>query len=210
MIRTLVFDFGNVIGRFDHSRTVARLASRSPLAPTELALMLFGSPLNDDYETGRISTRQYLDAIRSNARLDCTDEEFHHAFVDIFQHHPPIEAVIPHLAQRYRLVLASNTNPAHFETIASMFRETLSHMHALALSHQVGHRKPHAGFYAAVQELAHANPQECLFIDDLPTNVAAAEAHGWHGIVFVDPQDLFDRFDSYGIDLPLSARNVSA
>jgi len=202
LIRTLVFDFGNVVGLFDHGRTIQRLASKTTLPPTELALMLFGSPLNDDFECGRLSTSQYIDAVRLNARLECDDEEFHRAFVEIFQHHPPIESLIPKLRGHYRLVLASNTNAAHYDYLRTMFHDTLACFDHVIVSHEIGARKPRAEFFTAAQNHMHAAPGECLFIDDLPTNITAAEAHGWHGIVYTGKDDLFDRLRAFGIEVP--------
>lgn len=200
MIRTLFFDFGNVIALFDHGRTVARLAHHTPLAPTELALTLFGGTYGHDFECGRISVAQYIDAVRVNGRLTCSPEEYHDAFVDIFEPNPPVMSLIPRLKNRYRLVLASNTNEAHFGHLSGVYRETLAHFDHLVLSHEVNARKPRAEFYTAAQRSAEAAPGECVFIDDLPTNIAAAEAHGWHGIVYTNPADLVSRLRALGVE----------
>ena len=46
-MRTLVFDFGNVLAFFDHRPAVERLARYSPLSPAELYRVLYGFPLAD-------------------------------------------------------------------------------------------------------------------------------------------------------------------
>ena len=51
-IRTLIFDFGNVVAFFDHSRAVMRLAHYTDLPPVELTLKLYGSQIEDAYERG--------------------------------------------------------------------------------------------------------------------------------------------------------------
>ena len=44
MIRTIVFDFGNVVAFFDHSRALKELAPFTDMDPVELALVLYRSP----------------------------------------------------------------------------------------------------------------------------------------------------------------------
>ena len=56
MIRTIVFDFGNVVAFFDHGRAVRRLARFTDMDAVELALQLYGSPIEDQYERGQLST----------------------------------------------------------------------------------------------------------------------------------------------------------
>ena len=72
-------------------------------------------------------------------------DEFVDAFCDIFWPNPPMADLIPRLkANGYRLVLASNTNAAHYERYREEFKDTLAHFHAIAVSHEAGARKPHA------------------------------------------------------------------
>lgn len=55
-------------------------------------------------------------------------------------------------------------------------------------SSELGHAKPHPGFFAAVEaRLAPVLPEELLFFDDRPENVAAARARRWHAELFTDP-----------------------
>ena len=49
-IKTVIFDFGNVVAFFDHSRAVARLAGYTEFPPVEVALKLYGSHIEDAYE----------------------------------------------------------------------------------------------------------------------------------------------------------------
>jgi putative hydrolase of the HAD superfamily len=47
-------------------------------------------------------------------------------------------------------------------------------------------------------------PEECLFVDDTPANVAGAIACGWQGIVFHgDASELEEKMKQHGIQLPL-------
>ena len=44
--------------------------------------------------------------------------------------------------------------------------------------------KPNPEIYRRFTEQFGLKPEECLFVDDLPANVAAAVSCGWKGIVF--------------------------
>lgn len=56
----------------------------------------------------------------------------------------------------------------------------------IAISAEIGVMKPDAAAYEAVLEMMGLPAPACVFIDDLPGNVAGAQALGMHGIVFED------------------------
>ena len=199
MIRTILFDFGNVLGFFDHRRAIDKLRAHTRREPTELALALYGGELEIAYENGQISTSRYVEIAKEDGRLLCSHDEFVAAFVDIFTENSPVTALIPSLKKHYRLMLASNTNDAHFTHYRKQFAHFLDHFDHLVVSHEIGARKPHRPFYEHCQRLAQCEPNECLFVDDMPSNVHAAETFGWQGIVLTTPADLIARMKQIGI-----------
>jgi putative hydrolase of the HAD superfamily len=52
------------------------------------------------------------------------------------------------------------------------------------LSYHVGAIKPDHAIYHEAFLRAQAKPEECLFIDDVPVNIAAWKTLGGHGIVY--------------------------
>lgn len=183
-MKTIFFDFGNVVAFFDHQRAIAKLARYTDMPPVELALVLYGGTTEDDYEVNKLSTAEYVRLGKLNGRLTCTDEEFLAAFVDIFWRNDEVCDLIPRLKPKYRLVLASNTNDAHFAHYTRQFVDVLRHFDHLCPSHLAEVRKPHAEYFAYCQRYAQADPSECLFVDDLPENVEAAGRHGWKGVCY--------------------------
>jgi HAD superfamily hydrolase (TIGR01509 family) len=193
MIKTITFDFGNVIGFFDHHRASKRLAAYTDLPPADVHACLFGNALEDDYESGWISTAEFVHRVRDHCRLRCSDEQFQADYADIFWPNPDVCDLIPRLAARYRLLVLSNTNELHTRRFRGQFADTLRHFAGLVLSHEVGTRKPRAEIFQHAQRLAGCAPEECVFIDDLPANVAGARAVGWHGIVYTTSTDLLEQ-----------------
>ena len=56
----------------------------------------------------------------------------------------------------------------------------------IAISAELGVMKPDAAAYEAILGMLALPASACVFIDDLPANVAAARALGMHGITFED------------------------
>lgn len=200
-MKTVIFDFGNVLAFFDHQRAVAELARFTALPPAELTLQLYGSPIEDSYERGRLPTAEYVRLAKHNGRLSCTDDEFLAAFQDIFWRNAEVCDLIPKLKPRYRLVLASNTNDAHFRRFTAQFSDVLAHFDHLCTSHVGGRRKPEREYFAYCQPFTEAAPGECVFVDDLPGNVEAAEAFGWRGVVYRPGDDLAGKLRAAGVQI---------
>jgi putative hydrolase of the HAD superfamily len=181
-MKTIVFDFGNVIGFFDHRLVTNRLVPYAGISADGVHALLWDSQLEDDYEAGRISTREFLRRVQEAARLCCSQEELIAAYEDIFWPNPEVIDLLPRFKPRYRLLLASNTNELHARKFLAQFAEPLRLFDHLVLSHLAGARKPKAAFFEHCQCLTNCAPDECLFIDDLPANVEGAQACGWQGI----------------------------
>lgn len=201
MIRTIFFDFGNVLAFFDHQRAVEKLVKYTDLNAIELTLRLYGGPILDDYETGKIPTAEYVRESKLNGRLSCTADEFVARFCDIFWRNDEVCDLIPRLKPKYRLVLASNTVDAHFRRYVADYADVFVHFNHLVASHHAGHRKPHPEFFAYAHQFALAEPDECLFVDDLPVNVETAERFGWKGIVYAPDGTLADKLRSAGVEI---------
>ena len=199
MIRTIAFDFGNVVGFFDHRLVTKNLAGHGDFDPDELHAFIFGGQLEDDYEKGRITSAEFLRRVRERGRLRCSDEVLTRCYAEIFWPNPEVAALVPRLKGNYRLLLASNTSELHSGHFRRRFAETFGHFDAIVLSHEVGARKPSAAFYEHCRPLAGCAAAECVFIDDLPANVAGARACGWHGIVYQGIEDLRRELAALGV-----------
>jgi hypothetical protein len=104
-IKTIVFDFGRVVSFFDHHLTISRLAAHGGIPAAQMHTYLFGGPLEDDYEAGRISTSEFLGKVRASCRLACPDEIIAAAWSDIFWPNQDVCGLLPRLKSRYRLLL---------------------------------------------------------------------------------------------------------
>lgn len=74
----------------------------------------------------------------------------------------------------------SNTNAAHWEAIGTFSAvRLLGHRFA---SHLIAAHKPDVAAYEHVERTLAMDGKSVLFFDDLPENVTAASARGWHAV----------------------------
>lgn len=202
MIKAIIFDFGNVIGYFDYRRTTRRLADETGLPEDFWLKHVYAADLEDEYESGRITSADFLQRVRKAVALQLSDALLSEAYADIFSPNAEVCALVPRLKGRYRLLLGSNTNELHANHFRRQFADTLAHLDQLVLSHEVGARKPKAAFFQHCLKLADCAPNEAVFIDDLNRNVAGARAVGLHAIVYQGVDDLKQQLTDLGVELP--------
>jgi putative hydrolase of the HAD superfamily len=184
MIRAIIFDFGNVLAFFDHRLVSRRLSAFTHLPEPVLHSKLFASGLENDYETGRLSTAEVIARVRSELKLRCDDSELISAYCDIFIPNHEIEPLLPVLKNRYRLLVGSNTTPLHSAQIQRQFPYLFRWFDHAVFSHDIGARKPAAEFFEHCVLYANCEPAECLFIDDLAPHVLGARAFGMQAIPY--------------------------
>jgi len=203
-IKAIIFDFGNVIGFFDHRRATQRLAAESGVPEDLLFRQFLDAELEDAYEAGRLRTPDFLAHLCKVCGLTTPHARLGDLYADIFWPNPEVCDLLPQLRGRYRLLLGSNTTELHSQRFRQQFADTLGHLDDLVLSWEIGVRKPHAGFFKHCHKLAGCAPAECLFIDDLEANIAGAQAVGLQGLVYRSDNQLRAHLQHLGIDLSAS------
>lgn len=199
MIKTIIFDFGNVIGFFDHRRTTRRMAAETGRPEDFWRQHLLDAALEDDYESGRIGTDEFLRRIRTAVGMELADDLLTEAYCDIFWPNADVCSLIARLKGRHRLLVGSNTTAMHATKFRAQFADTLGHFDGLVLSYEIGARKPKPAFYQQCRELAQCAAHECVFIDDLHRNVEGARACGLQGIVYRGFDELVAELTELGV-----------
>ena len=67
-MKTIAFDFGNVLAHFDHRIAVAKLLPFTTLSADDLFGEIYNGQAEVDYECGRLSTEGFFDAIRQPSK----------------------------------------------------------------------------------------------------------------------------------------------
>ncbi|MSQ95815.1 MAG: HAD family phosphatase [Gemmataceae bacterium] len=200
-MKTIIFDFGNVVSFFDHQRALEKLRPFTPLSTEEMYASVYLGPLEDQIERGQLTPAVFLRQVQVLWQLRCDVEFLAYAIGDIFWANPEVCELIPKLKGRYRLVLGSNTNAIHARRYLRQFANVLQHFDALVLSHDIGWRKPDAEFFQHCQREARTKASDCVFVDDLAANIEGARAIGFQGIVYRPNDGLVEKFRALGVEV---------
>lgn len=190
MIKTIIFDLGNVIVSFDHRKISERLKSASEHSTDEIYAKAVVSEIVQQYNLGKISTDEFLAAVNQELNMEVGYEDFYAAWNCTFLPETIVsERLIKTLSEKYRLLILSDTNEMHFDFIRENY-SLMNYFDDFVVSHKINVVKPSAEIFRKAVELADCLPEECLFIDDLAANVEGAQKCGLQAIQFVSPDQL--------------------
>ena len=199
MIRSFIFDIGNVLLPFDFNRALQRIQARTRLPLSRLTASY--PPLQNTYETGQISLTQFVERSIAMMEFEGTHAEFIAAWQEIFEENPAMFRLVERLRQHYPLYLLSNTNDIHINYVTAQYPIFASFSDAV-YSHRVGCMKPARSIYEIATRQFGVEPGETVFIDDMPANVATARECGFHAIQYDHRQHqrLLDELASLGVE----------
>jgi putative hydrolase of the HAD superfamily len=175
--RVLVFDLGGVVV---DSVGLAELQRRDPASDADGVRQRWeASPALIRFQTGRSSPEAFAASFVQEWPLDLEPAEFLQQFAAWVK--PPAPATLDLLGRlrtRHQVACLSNTNIVHWQQILDGFglRGVLDRHLA---SHELGLLKPAPEIYARAERELGCGPQDIVFFDDAPDNVAAARAAGW-------------------------------
>lgn len=198
-MRALLLDLGNVLVRFDHGLTLARLEAASGAPSEALRPHVFG-PLERAFDLGKLDAPAFFRAVEEAASLPrIPDEVWIPAWRDIFAADGDALALLPRLAPDVVPVLVSNTNTLHWDGVLGVVPDLPRLLPRRALSFEVGAAKPDAAHFRAALALAGARPADAAFADDRAEIVAAARAMGMDGFVVKDAGTLREDLAGRGL-----------
>jgi putative hydrolase of the HAD superfamily len=199
VIKTILFDLGNVIVPFDVQRAYARMAELCACPGEEVAARIRATGLVRPFEKGEIANQPFFRELSAALRLNLTYGEFCDWWNCVFLPSTLVrEALLEDLARRYRLLALSNTNPIHFAMLQEGY-PALRHFHDYVLSYEVGAAKPEPAIYREAIARAQCSPEECFFTDDLAMNVEAAREQGMDAVQFLSAQQLEHELRTRGL-----------
>ena len=199
MIKTIIFDLGNVVLPFDVRRLAKRLAKHTHFSDTEIIDLLWNDYIADNFETGKMSPKQFFTHICEVCQFkNLTFAEFVPIFNEIFDEDTHISELIPRLKKNYKLGLISNTNQIHVEHILATY-PVLGHFEKHWWSNFEGIRKPDPAIYHLALEYFAVRPTETIFIDDLHTNIQSAQKIGIHAIHYKGHKSLLTDLSKLGV-----------
>lgn len=199
MIKTILFDLGNVIIPFDFKRAYSRLQPLCNYPVTEIPQRMRGTDLVSRFESGLVGSERFVKEFSALLELRISYDEFCDLWTSVFLPEPLIqESLLESLRRRYRLMILSNTNPIHFHMIRANY-PLLGHFDHCVLSYEVGALKPSEEIFRAAVGHAGCAASECFFTDDLAVNVEAARKHGMDAVQFHSAAQLDEELKARGL-----------
>ena len=200
MIKTIFFDIGGVLIDIHPERTYQYL---SDSADVEVSMVKESFPwdAHDQYERGVMNNEDWFITYKESLPQPCClkRSDFWNAWKLLLGEEKNTVNILEALNKQYSIWLLSNTNPKHIQDEIEKRYLFPSLVNGAVYSFDVGVRKPEKEIYEIAMQRANANPQECLFIDDLLENIQAAKQIGIEGVHFISSEQLKQELVRLGI-----------
>ena len=187
-IKNILFDLGGVILDINIQATLKGFYELG--FPAEL--MQYPESMSTDvffkYQTGKLSTEEFRDAIRKTTGVEMSDLAFDEVWNAMLVRIPKERTeLLKRLSERYALYMLSNTSALHVEVFERMYQEAAGvSMHdvftKIYYSHEIGWHKPDHEAWEHVIQDSGINPEETLFLDDSIQNIKASQELGFQAI----------------------------
>jgi HAD superfamily hydrolase (TIGR01509 family) len=194
----IIFDLGGVLIRLDYALTIRAFEQLGITDFDVLYNQAAQTDLFDRYETGKISSMQFINALLAYLPEGTSANQAVHAWnamiLDV-----PKERIrwLERLRQSHRLFLLSNTNDLHMPIVRRAWSKVSpkpleTFFDTVYLSYTLGMRKPDVATFQVVCEQNKLKPDKAIFIDDSIQHVEGARKAGLR----VHHLTEFDQFDT--------------
>lgn len=188
MIKTIIFDFGNVFINLDIDAATKNTLNKLNIDALSEEMIAF----NSLYEQGLLSTKEFIGFYAENFPK-LSNEDLIDIWNFLLKDFPMYR--LEFLQQlknksKYKLILLSNTNALHIDYVkrnVAFYEDFKNCFDVFYLSHEINLSKPNQDIFEFVLTKNKLNADECLFIDDNEANCKTAKALGIH-IWHIDPE----------------------
>ena len=196
----LYFDLGKVLVDFSVDQMLGQIGAVAGITAEEVRAAIFGDGLMRQYESGRLSERQFYEAFCAATGRRPDYDALATAASDIFTLNLPMLPLAAQLRQAgYPMGILSNTCATHWDYCFRRYRMVAEGFAVHALSFRIGTVKPEAAIFHAAAELAGVRPEEIFFVDDMAEHVAGARAVGFDAVQFTTAAALAGELRQRGI-----------
>ena len=199
MIKTIIFDLGNVVLSFDHMLICEGIARYSKYSSNDVYQLGFNSEVFGLYDKGKIKSEDLFQWVLRKFDINISYDIFKSVWSDIFSLNDSVETVLSAIKKNgYNLVLVSNTNELHFDFIRQNFK-VIELFDDLVLSYRIGYSKPHEEIFREALKRAGSSPEDSVYIDDIEEFCKAAEDLGINSILYRSTEQLIKGLKELGV-----------
>lgn len=184
-IRHIIFDLGGVLLNIDYQLTSAAFVKLGIKDFDKKYSQLKQTSLFDDFETGEINSRYFIDDLKKIVSPEVSDEDIRNAWNAMLLDFPLRRLqILQQLQLHFDTFLLSNTNEIHEEKFNQILKQQTGFPSLGVLfdkvyySHRVGLRKPDSAIFELILNSHQLNPEKTLFIDDSPQHIESAKNIG--------------------------------
>ena len=185
--KNIVFDFGNVIGKFDGHYILRQFCSSEQ--DLELLFDVIFSGWGE-LDKGTVDYNENIENVvrRVPARLEDTVRSFFRGWPEHIILIRQTADFIRELKDRKVPIYLLSNAPTYFAEWAQRI-DTLRLFDGIVFSAPLKMAKPEPEIYQYLFRTYDLKPEECFFIDDLEKNIRAAKEAGMDGIIFTGSID---------------------
>ncbi|GAA4885649.1 HAD family phosphatase [Flaviramulus aquimarinus] len=199
MIKTIIFDFGNVFINLDIDGAHKYALEKFQIEYLSEEMLGF----NSFYEQGLISTNEFLEFYTKNFKKLSKDNlitTWNFMLKDFPKYRLEFLKELQQ-SSKYKLILLSNTNALHINYIKEhvpFYEEFKNCFDAFYLSHEINLVKPNQDIFEFVLKENNLEANECFFVDDNKGNIDTAKTlkiKTWH--ITPKDEDVIDLFKTH-------------
>lgn len=199
--RAVIFDLGRVLVDFDNMKTCRALAEFCSHSAEEISALLFrnrGTEKPEEFmkfEQGLLTPVGFYERIKCQlTAADLKYSDFYTIWGDIHSPNPDIDDLLARIKKGIRLFILSNNDWIRwrFAKELPVVKRFFPHPEQLILSFEVHARKPDKRIYLEGIKRSGVEPEEIVYIDDIPAFVGTARDSGMVGILYDCRIDFID------------------
>lgn len=181
---TLIFDLGGVVMTIDPEEALRRFKDLGLKDAEKYLDPYTQNGIFGDLERGRITAEDFRTSLSGLVGHELSMDDCQHAWLGYRKEVPQrnLEALLELRRGGNRVILLSNTNPFMQQWAENDFDGQGNgiglYFDALYRSYEMKLMKPDEAFFRRVLAIERTLPQDCLFVDDGPRNVARASELG--------------------------------
>ncbi len=198
----IFFDLGMVLLHFDFSVAARRLDELTGQDGWNIlsATLATTNKIYKAVETGSITKEEMYQRVCETFGMTLSREDFEAAHSDIFTPISETWELVRELKREgFRVGILSNICETHWEFCRKKWSELFELFDVPLGSFELGARKPGREIYALAATRAGVKPEEIIFFDDRPDNVAGATAAGYRAYIFTTAADAREKLRERGV-----------
>ena len=190
-IKNIIFDLGGVLLDLNYQATIDAFVEIGIKDFSSLYSQKGQKQIFDDFETGKITSNQFISSIQSLTHNYISKDEIIIAWnAMLLEINPKKLDYLLSIKERFRIFLLSNTNEIHiskFEGVLAKKNELEKFYDCFEKVHyssRLSLRKPNVDCFKTVLEINQLNASETIFIDDSIQHIEGALKCGIKAYLF--------------------------